>query len=60
MDAKPTNPRPYECGQWIPAQTRHCLTRARLYPAGWLCEDHSPATRRARDEAVTGKTGEPA
>ncbi|SFF12027.1 hypothetical protein SAMN05216251_108246 [Actinacidiphila alni] len=31
-----------------PCQTpeaRHSLTRARFYPAGWLCDRHSPWAR---------------
>lgn len=40
-----------------PCQTpepRHSLTRARLYPAGWLCDRHSPWARLGLPEPVPG------
>lgn len=32
----------------VPAATV-CLTHARLYPAGWLCDRHSPWGRASHD-----------
>jgi hypothetical protein len=29
----------------MPATGRHCLAGARLYPAGWLCDEHAPGDR---------------
>lgn len=36
-------PTPYRCGQWIPTDGDHCKALARLYPAGWRCDEHSPS-----------------
>ncbi|RPE27215.1 hypothetical protein EDD38_7490 [Kitasatospora cineracea] len=36
------------CRQWL--TTRHCGRPARLYPAGWRCPQHSPATQAGTEE----------
>ena len=36
-------PPPYQCGQWMPDRGDHCKVTARLYPAGWRCDEHSPS-----------------
>lgn len=44
-------------GRPPPCQTpepRHSLTRARLYPAGWLCDRHSPWAQRGLPEPKPG------
>ncbi|MGW4803075.1 hypothetical protein [Kitasatospora sp. NPDC004272] len=46
-------PRSARCGQWLPADGRHCHLPARLYPAGWLCTGHSPAAQAGADEPPT-------
>ena len=37
------------CAAW--AGTGSCGAPARLYPAGWRCDDHTPAKRAGRPEA---------
>ncbi|MFJ4799178.1 hypothetical protein [Kitasatospora purpeofusca] len=42
------------CGQWLPAEDRHCGRTARPYVVGPRCPAHTPAAQAGRPEPPPG------